>query len=108
MKNPFKKNSNKDQDPPILVTSHFEEPDLLQVLVERLAEGHCEFGYDLKKMQPGWRAMETSSIEAFVSGNIILSDENDLTSIPFVTCFLFGCTKTRRGKYDLIWSSSLS
>jgi hypothetical protein len=108
MKNPFNKNSNKNEEPSILITAHLEEPNLLQVLIERLAEGHCDFGYDKKNVQVGWQAIEPSSVESFVSGSIIVSDENDLTSIPFVTCFLFSCVKAKQGHYTLTWSSSLS
>ncbi len=108
MKNPFNKNSNKDEEHSILITAHLEEPNLLQLLVERLAEGHCDFGYYKKKVQVGWQAIEPSSIETFVSGSIILSDENELLSVPFVTGFLFSCIKTKQGQYALTWSSSLS
>ena len=108
MKNPFNKNSNNDKEPSILISAHLEEPNLLQLLIETLAEGHCDFGYDKKKVQVGWQAIEPSSVETFVSGSIIVSDENDLISIPFVTCFLFSCIKTKQGPYTLAWSSSLS
>jgi len=104
----MKNQTNKNEEPAILITAHLEEPNMLQLLIERLAECHCDFGYNQKKMHPGWEAVETSSIETLVSGSIVLSDENDLVSIPFVTCFLFSCTKAKRGKYNLKWSCCLS
>ena len=108
MKNSTNKNNYKNKKPSILITTHLEEPNLLQLLIERLAESHHIFGCGLKKMQVGWQAIELSSIETFASGSIILSDDNELLSIPFVTGFLFTCIKAKQGKYSLTWNSSLS
>jgi hypothetical protein len=104
MKNPPKKNPQ----PGIAITATLEEPCLLQILVEKLAECNPDMGYNLEQVQPGSKAIETSSIEVLVSGDINLSNKKDLIDIPFVTCFLFTCIKASEGKYDLTWSSSLS
>jgi len=98
---------NKNESPAILVTTHLEEPNLLQILVEKLAECNCGFGFASTKMAD-WQTVESSSLEAFVSGGIIVSDENALSNIPFVNTFLFTCIKPKRGYYNLTWSTSLS
>ena len=102
----MKKPSNKNDGSVIAITATLEELNLLQILVEKLAECNVDIGYCLKQVQPGWKAIETSSIEVLVSGGI--KDKNDLINAPFVTCFLFTCIKTVNAKYELTWSSSLS
>ena len=104
----MKKPSNKKEGSPIDITATLEEPNLLQILVEKLAECNVDIGYSLKQVQPGWKAIETSSIEVLVSGGVNFSDENELINTPFVTCFMFTCVKVAEGKYDLTWSQSLS
>ena len=104
----MKKPPNKDEQPGLAITTTLEEPNLLQILVEKLAECNSDFGYSLKQVQPGWQAIETSSIEVLVSGSVNFSDKKDPINMPFVTCFLFTCVKAAEGKYDLTWSGSLS
>jgi hypothetical protein len=78
-----------------------EEPDLLQILVEKLAECNVDMGYSLRQVQQGWKAIETSSIEVLASGGIDFSDKNDSTRTPFVTSFLFTCIKPTKGNIAL-------
>lgn len=104
----MKKPSNKGNGSAIAIIATLEEPDLLQILVEKLAECNVDMGYSLQQVQPGWRAIETSSIEVLASGGIHFSDNNDSTRTPFVTSFLFTCIKPTQGKYYLTWSHSLS
>ena len=101
----MKKPSNKGNGSAIAT---LEEPDLLQILVEKLAECNVDMGYSLRQVQPGWKAIETSSIEVLASGGIDVSDKNDSAHTSFVTSFLFTCVKPTKGKYNLTWSHSLS
>lgn len=100
-------NKNNGENPAILVTAYFEEPNMLQLLVEKLAECNCGFGYS-QRAQPDYQTIETSSLEAFVSGRIILSMEDNLIDIPFVSSFLFTCMKAAKNQYKLTWSCCLS
>ncbi|HEU5167227.1 MAG TPA: hypothetical protein VFU29_16905 [Chitinophagaceae bacterium] len=104
----MKKPSNKGNGSAIAIIATLEEPDLLQILVEKLAECNVDIGYSLQQVQPGWEAIESSSIEVLASGGIHFSDKADTTKTPFVTSFLFTCIKGAKGKYDLTWSHSLS
>ena len=106
MKNPL--NENSSEYPAIIVTAYLEEPNMLQILVEKLAECNCGFGCSLQQLAPDWQTIEVSSIEAFVSGRIILSGEKDLLEMPFVNSFLFTCTKSAKSQFNLTWSRSLS
>jgi hypothetical protein len=90
------------------ITATFTEPWRLQNMVEKLAYRGCDIGYSLESVPVGWHALDSSSVEAYVSGDMIFSNENDFINIPFVSCFLFTCIKKKRGEYKLFWSSSLS
>lgn len=104
----MKKPVNKIADPSLAITATLTEPHILRNLVEQLAKRHKDIGYSLEKAEPGWRAIETSSIEAHVSGDTNLSSGNHLTQIPFTTCFLFTCIKVKKQHYNLTWVRSLS
>ena len=104
----MKKPSNKGNGPAIAIIATLEEPDLLQILVEKLAECNVDIGYSLQQVQPGWKAIDTSAIEVLASVGLHFSDKKDFTNTSFVTSFLFTCIKTAKGKYDLKWSHSLS
>ena len=101
----MRKPSNKNERYQIAITANVEEPCMLQVLVETLAESKPNLP-NIRKMHRGWKVLASSSIEARISGGLNLSDRKTI-EIPFVTCFLFTCIKTR-GKYELKWSNSLS
>ena len=104
----MKKPSNNGNGSAIAIIATLEEPDLLQILVEKLAECNVDIGYSLQQVQPGWRAIDTSSIEVLASVGIHFSNKKDSTNTSFVTSFLFTCIKSTEGKYGLTWSHSLS
>jgi hypothetical protein len=104
----MKKPVNKIEDPSLGITATLADQHLLKNLVEQLAQRRRDTGYSFEKVEPGWRAIETSSIEAYVSGDTNISTGNSLTKIPFTTCFLFTCVKGKRQQYNLTWVRSLS
>ena len=108
MKKPCNKNSKKIENSVITISATLAEHRLLRSLVEDLADRRYDSGYCLEKVQPGWKAIETSSIEAYVSGDINLSTETGHFNIPFVTAFLFSCTKGKWLNYNFTWVHSLS
>jgi len=89
------------------IDASVEDPSLLQLLVETLAECNPGFNNSYKKVQRGWRSIKTSSIQTRVHGDICFAGRKS-KHIPYATCFMFTCTKQIKGKYDLTWSSSLS
>ena len=108
----MKKSNNKTYKNPdhssLTITTSLYEPRLLKNLVEKLADHRCDIGYSREKAQPGWQIADTSSIEAYVSGDINLSNQTDFLNLPFITCFLFTCIKGKGKEYNLSWSISLS
>lgn len=84
------------------------EPVLLKNMVEKLAHRRRDIGYSRERVQPGYHSIETSSVEAHVSGVIQFSGENRVTNMPFVTSFVFTCIKRKDEDYMLTWASSLS
>ena len=92
------------------ITAVFDEPESLQNLVEQLAYRRYDTGYDKEKMPIGWKALETSSTETYVSGTMVLNFNNneERINMPFTTCFLFTCIKEEKEPYQMNWSTSLS
>ncbi|HYM94637.1 MAG TPA: hypothetical protein VET23_10890 [Chitinophagaceae bacterium] len=108
MKKPENRPANSLQNSELSVTTSLFEPSLLQNLVEKLADLHVDNGFSLEEVQDGWEAIDTSTIEAYINGDNSLSVQSEMMNIPFVTCFLFTCIKTKGEEYKLCWSHSLS
>jgi hypothetical protein len=91
------------------ISAAFDQPELVQNLVEKLAYRRYEFGFSKMPMPGGFKALETSSTEAYVSGTMgIDMDNNEHINMPFITCFIFTCIKGNSEPYQLIWGSSLN
>jgi hypothetical protein len=85
-----------------------DESPMLKDLVEKLAYRRTDIGYANEPMPSGWQAVETSSIEAFVSGCMDILEIGEHISLSYTTCFSFTCTKLAGGENTLSWTSSLS
>ena len=91
------------------ISASFDQPEFVQNLVERLAYRRYDIGYGNEKVPAGFKALETSSTETYVSGTMAIdASGNDPIRMPFITCFLFTCIKGKTDPYQLIWSSSLN
>jgi hypothetical protein len=107
MKKP-RKEKKSGQDNALAISTTLLEPSLLQCLVEKLASYRIDSGLSTAKIHEGWEAIETSSIEAYASGDIILTNQKGVNKISFDSCFVFTCTKTSTSEYNLVWGNSLS
>lgn len=92
------------------ISASFDEPELVQNLVERLAYRRYEIGFSKQNVPRGLKAIETSSTETYVSGTMAIDADKsgEHYNMPFITCFLFTCIKGSSEPYQMIWSSSLS
>lgn len=92
------------------ISAAFDQPEFIQNLVEKLAYRRYELGYSNEKTPHGFKAIETSSTETYVSGTMAINfeDGQEPINMPFITCFLFTCIKGKTDPYQLIWSSSLN
>lgn len=96
------------------ISAVLDQPEFLQNLVEQLAYRRYEIGYGHQKMPPGFKALETSTTETYVSGTMAIDFPADTATteerinMPFITAFLFTCVKGKTDPYQLIWSCSLS
>lgn len=102
------KKSNKQTCSKLTITATIDEMMFLEELVKHLADGRKRSTNRMQDLQPDWLTINTSSLEAHVSGNMIASDSGDPLRIPYTTCFLFTCIKERTGGYTLEGSFSLS
>ena len=90
------------------ITAKIDQPGFLEDMVEKLASRHNDLGYANQKMPDDREALETSSTETFVSGSIDIDDFDEKINMPFITSFLFTCTKSKNDIFKLEWASSLS
>ena len=91
------------------ISARIDEPEFLQNLVERLAYRRYDLGFSKAAMPKGYKALETSTTETYVTGTVSLDLPGESTiHMPFITCLMFTCVKGKADPYQLIWSSSLS
>ena len=91
------------------ISANLYEPVLLKNMVEKLASRHVDMGFSKIPVPQQWKAIESSCIQATVSGSLDLNQkDNNQEDIPFDSCFLFTCIKGKNDLFNLEWSSSLS
>ena len=91
------------------ITASFDQPELVENIAEKLASRHYDYGYTNIRMQKGWKAIATSTVENYVSGTIeIATTSKEKIKVPFTSCFLFSCIKEKSQPYDLCWSASFN
>lgn len=91
-----------------LVTS-VDKLEMMEKLIEELATRRYDTGYGKAVVPPSWQALDTSSVESYVTGRIAFNYNNThRIKMPYTTCFLFSCTKETKDPYELTWAISLS
>ena len=91
------------------ITTTVDKPELLKSMIQQLALKHYDIGYGNASVPNSCRALETSSIESYISGNVeLMLQAGESIKMPFISCFLFTCTKEKKDTYKLNWSISLS
>ena len=90
------------------ISTCFDQPDLLEDLVEKLAGRRYDIGFASERMPLNFEALETSSTETYTSGTISFTDNDEEINMPFITSFLFTCIKGKDEEYRLTWASSMS
>ena len=94
------------------ITAQVDQPELLKNLVERLAYKRFDPISPKTRLPFNAKAMDTSSAEAYVSGSMLLDFAVDgileEVSMPYITCFMFTCIKSKGEPYELVWNASLS
>ena len=90
------------------ITASIDQPELMEDMIERLAYRNKDLGYAETSRTGDWQAVDTSSIEKYVSGSLEVDFENEKMHIPFISSFIFSCTKEEKNPYKLNWSMSLS
>ena len=91
------------------LTASIDKPEVLEDIIEELATRRYDIGYAQARVPQTWDAIDTSSVEAYVSGRVEFDyNETQRIRVPYITAFLFSCKKARSGDYELSWSFSLS
>ena len=97
----------------LLISTSFDQSDLLENMIKKLVNRKPDYGITGLKMPDGLKAIDSSATEVYVSGTVdfnylITENREDYIRMPFITSFLFTCIKTKKSKFQLAWSSSLS
>jgi hypothetical protein len=108
MKNHDNKKGIKVENSTIACSATLQESRMLKNLVERLACRNYDNEFVFEKLPADWKAIETSSLEAYVSVDLTISENTEMVNVPVITCFLFTCVKEKNSKYNLTLCSSLS
>src|SRR5882757_11407562 len=90
-------------DSSLAVSVTIDVAPLLKSLVEKLSWRRYDRGYSNEVMHPGWKAIETSTIEAYVSGCMDIQGKKEYVALAYTTCFSFTCAKSSGGENTLTW-----
>lgn len=93
---------------PLKISAILDKPDLIEDMVEKLADRRIDIGYRNAIVPVDLKAIDTSSTETYVSGTVAIEFNCEKINMPFITCFLFTCMKGKEKAYHLEWVSSLS
>ena len=85
-----------------------DEAKLLIDMIEELACVRTEKPFQSKPVIEGWEHVESSSLEAFVSGKVSMVEEENPLKEEFVAPFIFTCVRPVNGDYALCFMNSLS
>lgn len=102
------KKSDKSRHLPLTVSASFDNFPLLESIIEKLSYRKTESHLPCFPAATGMEAIDTSCIEAYVSGSFLLSENEMFACSSFTSCFLFTCIRGEGGGDSLVWSSSLS
>ena len=116
LKHVFKKNKSDDwkklkckvMKQPLKISAVIDKPDLIEDMVEKLADRRIDIGYSNAAVPSDLKAIDTSTTETYVSGTCAIEFNNEKINMPFITCFVFTCIKGKKKPYQLEWVSSLS
>ena len=92
----------------IVAKSSLSEVGLLLCLVEMLADRRSKTSFCYQQVPSGWRAIETSSIEAYVNGNTSIQQDEEVVKSDFTSSFIFTCSQTEGRDNSFQWLCSLS
>jgi len=108
MKKGRKGSGSRVKNSPLIVSATIDEFGFLENLVEKLAYRSSDSDKGFGPAPEGWHFIQTSSIEAYVSGNFFLYNHGNVIYMPFASCFFFTCKTKCKGSNKLSWSNSLS
>lgn len=92
----------------LLISAILDQPQFLENFIEKLAYRRYDIGYGKALVPKNVKAIETSSTETYVSGTVAIVEKDEVINMPFITRFLFTCTKEEDSDYKLGGSFSLS
>jgi hypothetical protein len=92
----------------MLVRTSVSAKNVLKEMVEVLATRKCDFRTKTIDYLSDFGTMESSSVEAYLSGENQFCEDHRMISMPYFTSFCFTCIRTKHTGYQLVWGISLS
>lgn len=92
----------------IHIYTRFDQPELLEDLVEKLARRNNESGFIAGPLAGPGQEIHFSSNDTYASGTVDIATAGETFKMPFITRFLFTCTRTQGSDYRLTWAASMS
>jgi hypothetical protein len=108
MNDPNDKKKNVDANVPLSIKARISEPYLMQEFVQDLAHRCTGARNPHKTLLPGYRLVESFTLDVPVSGDLFLCTYAGAINKPFHTQFVFTCIQGNHNDYKLTWISSLS
>ena len=71
-----------------------DKPEVLGNIIEQLATRRYDPGYGNATVPAAWQAVDTSSVETYLSGRIEFDyNETQRIRVPYIACFIFSGIK---------------
>jgi hypothetical protein len=93
---------------PITISVTLDGAPLLANRVERLAHRQYNIGFSKETVPAEWQAVDSSTIETYISGCISIEEFDKFIALSYASCFSFTCTRALGGNSRLSWVNSLS
>jgi len=95
-------------DSTFVINAFLSEPNLVQILVENIANSHTGSQNCHRQTPIGWKAIDTASLECFATVDLEIRFDRERIKLPVTNCFVFTCNKFKGTGYSLAWIRSLS
>jgi hypothetical protein len=90
------------------VSVAIDETKLLCDMVEELAKFKRKAAFNPAASPEGWTTVESSTLEAYISGTVSMDLDGGHVKPSFVASFVFTCVRPINGDYALCFMNSMS
>ena len=92
----------------MIIRTTVSSAPILKELVEVLASRKYDLHKRIVQSSEDYSFIESSTVEAYMSGENQIREGEELLAVPYITTFVFTCVRTANCRYQLLWGLSLS